>query len=186
MRFLIIILGSLLCELTYGAGGADVNEIPWDVIKAQAVNVALTIGLLVYFLRGKIKELFFGRVEKFDEEYKKAQAIKEEAKAKRNEIKERLHALKLNAEKSIQDSHVQAQANTEKLLADTQVASKRIISDAEGKVQNQLGKVVGNLKLDLLKKSFEKARGDISDEISQPELQRLKEEFMKNIQVAKQ
>ena len=71
-------------------------------------------------------------------------------------------------------------------MAEAQKSSDRIISDAEGKVQNQLGKIVGDLKLNLLKKSFEKARGDISDQISQPEIQRLKEEFMKNIQVVKQ
>ncbi len=186
MRFLVIVVFVLLSELTYGAGGAGPHEIPWDVIKAQVVNVVLAIGLLIYFLKDKVRELFAGRVDKFDEEYKKAQEIKENAIAKRNEIKERLQSLKLNAEKSIQDSEVQAKENTTKFLAETQAASDRIISDAEGKVQNQLGKVISDLKLNLLKKSFEKARVDISDEISQPELQRLKEEFMKNIQVVKQ
>lgn len=185
MRFLIIVVFVLLSELTYGAGG-DVNYIPWKVITAQVVNVTLAIGILIYLLKDKVRDLFSGRVEKFDEEFKKAQAIKENAKLKRDEIKNRLQELKVNAQKSIEDSEVQAKANTKKLLNETQTASSRIISDAEGKIQNQLGKVVSELKLDLLKKSFEKAKEDISDKISQPELQRLKEEFMKNIQVVKQ
>lgn len=186
MRLLVIVFFVLLSDLTYGAGGASTNEIPWDVIRAQVFNVVLAIGFLIYFTKDKVKEVTSARVVKFDEEYKKAQDAKENAKAERDGIKKRLDALKENAEKSIQESYEQAKENTKKLLAETQVASNRIIKDAEGKVQTQLGKVVNDLKLNLLKQSFAKAKGDIPDNISQPDLQRLKEEFIKNIQVVKQ
>mgnify|MGYP000559790887 CR=1 FL=1 len=126
MRFLVIVAFVLLSELTYGAGGAGVHDIPWKVITAQVVNVTLAVGVLIYLLKDKVRELFSGRVEKFDEEFKKAQAIKENAKLKRNEIKNRLQELKINAEKSIQDSEVQAKNNTKKLLSDSNKDAMRL------------------------------------------------------------
>jgi len=186
MRLLIIVFFLFLSELSYGAGGGAVHDIPCVTIRAQVINVGLTLGILIYFLKDKVRVLFAGRVEKFDEEYKKAIAVKEEATAKRNEIKERLQNLKVNAEKSIEDSELQAKENTAKFLSEAKMASDKIVSEAENKVQNQLDKIVSELKTNLLKKSFDKARVDISDKISPPEVQRLKDEFMKNIQVVKQ
>ncbi len=186
MRLIVIISLLLLSDLAYGAGAGSPNDIPWSVIQAQVVNVTLTLGILIYLLKDTVRDLFAGRVDKFDEEFQKAQILKQQAEEKRNSIKDRLEKLKINAEQSIQDSHVQAQNNTKKLLAETDLASKKIITDSEGKVQNQLNKVVGELKLDLLKQSFEKAKNDISNSLGQPDLERLKEEFIKNIQVVQQ
>ncbi len=181
MRLLVILSFLLTSDITLAAGGG--HGIPWPTITAQVVNVIIAIALLIYFLRKPVAELFVGRVETFDAEFKKAQAQKEEAENKRNEINSKLKQLKVSADQSILEAKEQAKLNREKLLQETELAANKMISDSEAKVQTQLNKIVGDLKIEILGQAFDRARDGLSDNISQPELNRLKQEFIKNIQV---
>jgi len=180
LRLLLIIFISLLSTSTYAAGGGE--GIPWSMITAQVVNVVLAIIILTWLLKDKVRALFVGRVEKFDEEFKRAQDQKNEAIKKRDTIKQKLEGLKVNAEKSIQDAKENAQQNTLKTIENANEQAKKILLDSESKVLNEKNKLVGELKKDLLKKSFAKARSGLSDNMSEVELKKLKEEFIKNIQ----
>ncbi len=180
MKLILVLSILLYSTAAFSAGGGE--GIPWSMITAQTVNVILAIGILTWLLKDKIKALFVGRVDKFDEEFRKAQEQKELAIKNRDEIKERLEQLKVNADKSISEAKVNAKNNSETLINNANEQAKKIIIDSESKIMNEKNKIVSELKMDLLSKSFKKAKVGLSEGMSQPDLQKLKDEFIRNIE----
>lgn len=181
---IFLFLTLLKMNTVFAAGGGE--GIPWPTIAAQTFNVFVFICILVYFTKDKVRELFKGRLANFEAEFRKAKEQKEKAIAERNEIKQRLEDLKVNADKTITEAKQNAKNNTEKFIQLANDQANKIIVDSEGKVLNEKNKLISQIKEELLSKSFNKAKVGLSDSMSKPELEKLNNDFIKNIQVVKQ
>lgn len=171
----------------YAASGGehDPHAIPWMLIAAQAVNVGILFGGLIFVLRAAARKFFAARQETYLELVNRAEAARQEAERSRSEIASKLSALESNAKQSIEQANTEAAEMRSKIVGEAKDLALKMKEEAARSVKVELDRAKAQLRQELLNASIESARSSLKDKVGGAEQKKLQMEFVDKIQVVR-
>ena len=133
---LTVVCGYLrFAALASGGGGEDGgSHFPfWELF-----NFAILLGVLVYFGRGPLQELFADRRATIAADIESASALLEAAEARSSEWEQKFAALDREAAGLRDDARARAENERERILAEAHESAERIQRDAVASVEQEL------------------------------------------------
>ncbi|MCB0392371.1 MAG: ATP synthase F0 subunit B [Bdellovibrionales bacterium] len=182
MRLIILLLVNMPA-IALAASGAHGDDIPFKMIISQSINLLIALGVVVYFSKNKVKELFKNRLEDYHKEVKKAEEAKSQAEKKKREISERLNKLKSNQQESINHAKAEAEVMKNKIIADAENLSRKLAEEAKRTYEFECMRANESLRQELLSKAVVNAEDKLKDEVDGTDLKRMRIEFVEKIQV---
>jgi F0F1-type ATP synthase membrane subunit b/b' len=173
----------LVCgaPLVWAAGGA-VDDIPWNKITAQAVNVTLAVSLLIYFVKGKAAAYFAEKKKLFFEQVEQAGAEKTQAEKRLAEARTRRDALKATTHDNRSRAEREAAALKTKLAAEAKATAQRLKVDAERLADFEAQRATQLLRLEVLEAGVREAEKNLN-QASSKDLKKLDQQFVDKIEV---
>ena len=136
---------------------------PWVNWAVSLVNLAIFLGIIIYFAGPKIQDYFRDRAERLQSEIKEAKRLREEAQAKLDEYQSRLDKLEDERQQLMDDYHKQGEREKEKLVADAKRQIEKMRNDAELVIKQEVRRAVASIEqqavdlaVDVARKSLEK------------------------------
>ena len=157
MKSLLISATLLLSVSAVAAGGGgdhDVNHIPWEAIRNQAINLGILLAALIFMLRKSIPAAFQARQASFLEEAQKTEAALKLAEAELKDIKTRLAELEKNEATSISKAEKEAIVAGEKIVADSQAQGKKIVDDTSLIISAEVLKAKAQIREKIISQSM--------------------------------
>jgi F0F1-type ATP synthase membrane subunit b/b' len=173
-------LAALANEAAGGAhgGGGIPTDLYWSV-----ANFLLFVGLLVFFLRGKIVSLFASRLQTYNEAIQRAQIAKQEAEKKRQVIADRLAKMESGSTETLKTAKLEAEELKARLVGEANTQATRLESDAQQTIRIELESAKLKLRQGLLDQSVGLSSKLLSEKIAEADQRRLQTEFVKKIEV---
>jgi F-type H+-transporting ATPase subunit b len=173
----------LSAGVALAAGGheQDASEIIKELIY-QAANLALLLGVLVYFGRQPVKEFFATRREGIQDELKQAAELLEAAEHRNAELQRRLIDLSAEVEGIKDAAGRRAQDEAERILTDARAAADRIRADAKAAINQELRRAQTELREEAADLALELAARKLTDQVSESDRDRLVDEFILRVE----
>lgn len=186
-RILALLL-FLFSQFALAAGGheaQDPHAIPVKTIFVQGFNFILLVGLLVYLLRPKIKQLFADRAKTYNDLVERAELAKREAEKSKASIQQRLMELKNTSQKSLEQARGDASELRNKLLNEARTLSEKMQFEAQSTARLEIERAKQELRADLLEAALELSKKSLQEKVNPSEQKRLQSEFVEKIQVVR-
>ncbi len=185
---LLILMAYPMIALAQEHGGhaeeaAEVG-VPFTVT-LQAINFAIFVGILVWLLRGPVKNYFRTREMNFKQALLKAEAAKQAAITQKNEMAARLNELNQSTEKALSDAKADAAALKVKMLQEAAEMSARLKADAQRTAEFEIARAKTTLREEMLTQSVVLAQKMLGDKMADGDQKRLQTEFVDKIQVVR-
>lgn len=169
----------------HGAAPGEHGGIPWEMLQKQAFNFLLVLGLLVYFLRGKITEYFKARVDTFEKQAILAKKAKQEAEDQKHEMKNRLEKLQATAVDSVDRARREAEELRKKIEAEALALAAQLKNDASETAAREIERAKAELKEEVLALAMAQTREHMKTSVKETDQTRLQNEFVDKIQVGR-
>jgi F-type H+-transporting ATPase subunit b len=156
---------------------------PWSVFW-HAVNLALLIGVALYFGRKPIRQFFADRRAHIRESLESSSRLLEEAEARLAEWQGRLARLDSELETIRATSTKLAAAERERLLADARASAERIRRDAHAAVEQELRRARSALREEASDLAMDLAERLLQSHLNQADRERLVDEFVERVERA--
>jgi F-type H+-transporting ATPase subunit b len=184
IQFLIASILLLAAQMVNAAGGGHEGPIhvPTEFVFQQTFNFLLAIFVLWYFLRKTVRAHFKARHAEYHDVVRKVESAKVEAEDLKKTLNEKMVKLNTEAEANAHKAKSEADEMHQKLVHDAKGLSDKLIIDAKASIDIELQKAKQQLKAELLEMSLEAAQRELKSEVSDKDDQRLKEQFVENIQ----
>ena len=139
------VLPALLLVMLFPAdafAAAPGGEFPWVSWAVSIVNLAIYIGIIVYFAGPKVQEYFSDRRENLLADLNAAKNLRIEAEQRLEEVTNRLEKLEDERKALMDEYHEQGMREKDRLVAEAQRQVEKMRSDAELVLQQELRKAV--------------------------------------------
>ena len=173
----------LLVALPAGAEGGESHSATRDLL-FSALNLALLLGVLVYFARKPIVEFFEGRRRRIQAELEAAKNQGAEAEARYAKWQRRLMDLESELAEIRETSRQRAAAEREHILADAAAGAERIRREALETVDQELRRARAQLRREAADLALELASETLRRQVSSADQDRLLDEFVAAIERA--
>lgn len=189
-RLNLFITTLALCMLPVMAQAAEHNEEAGEVgvpftVTLQAINFFIFVAILVWLLRGPVKNYFYNKEANFKQALARAENAKLAAIAQKNEMAEKLNDLNQSTEKALADAKVDAIAMQAKMQAEANEMSARIRADAQRTAEFEIERAKKTLREEMLTQSLALAQKMLCDKMVDGDQKRLQTEFVDKIQVVR-
>lgn len=159
MKSLVFALTLVLSVVVFASGGEgggehDVNHIPWEAIRNQAINIGILLAAMIFMLRKSIPAAFQARQAEFLEEAKKTEAALKLAEAELKDIKTRLAELEKTEATSIAKAEKEAIVAGEKIVSDSQAQGKKIVDDTSLIINAEVLKAKSQIREKIISQSM--------------------------------
>lgn len=148
----------------------------------QALNLAILLGVLIYFGRKPIVEFFSSRREQIARELKDAADLLAQAELRNSELQRRLVSLGSEIEGIREDSSRRSEEEAERILADARATADRIRRDAQAAVEQELRRAQSQLRDEAADLALEIAARKLNEQVSEADRDRLVDEFILRVQ----
>ena len=163
-------------------GAPTLDEHTIKTIIYQAINVAMLVGGLVYFLKDGIRTFFVDKQKAFLAHAEKAEAARRAAEQEHMQIKVQLTKLESTADETLSRARAEAADMRNQIIADAQAMSKRIHEEAQTAAHNEFEKARAALRHDLIQQASILAEQSMKNQLSREDHQRLQGDFIHNIE----
>jgi len=179
---LLGVLGSVLCAgVAQAAGGGEDHNPVMETIW-QGVNLALLVGVIVYYGRGPISEFFASRLDGIKTELSDAADLLRQAEQRNAELQRRLVDLGSDIEEIRENAGRRADEEAERILADARVTAERIRRDATAAVDQELRRAKAELRDEAADLALEIAARKLTETVGEGDRERLMDEFITRIE----
>jgi F-type H+-transporting ATPase subunit b len=175
---LLAALGSLGVALPASAAGGGA-EIAW-----QAVNLALLLGVLVYFARKPALDFFRDRRSRIKGDLDEAAALLQAAEDRYAEWQRKLIDLEQETETIKNEGRRRAEIDAEAILAAAQAAAERIHRNAQAAIDQELRLAQAQLRGEAARLAPEMAARILEEQLADPDRDRLMNEFIARVEPA--
>ena len=179
------LLGALAIVLCAGvaqaAGGGDDHN-PMMESVWQGVNLALIVGVIVYFGRGPISEFFASRRTGIQTELSDAADLLRQAEQRNAELQRRLVDLGSEIEEIGENAGRRAEEEAERILADARATADRIRRDATAAVDQELRRAQAELRDEAADLALEIAARKLTEAVGEGDRERLMDEFITRVE----
>jgi F-type H+-transporting ATPase subunit b len=180
IAFLLIMVMALVLRpsgaLAAGDGGGA-SDLIW-----QALNLAIVLGVLIYFARKPIVEFFAGRRAQIKGDLDSAAELLSQAEARNAEIQRKLVDLQSEVEEIRETSRRRAEEESERILAEARKSAERIRSDASAAVDQELNRAQRELRKEAANLALELAGEILREQVNEPDRERLVDEFITRVE----
>jgi F-type H+-transporting ATPase subunit b len=173
----------LLVALPAAAESGESHSAMRDLL-FSALNLALLLGVLVYFARRPIVEFFDGRRRRIQAELEAAKNQGAEAEARYAKWQRRLMDLESELAEIRETSRQRAAAEREHILADAAAGAERIRREALETVDQELRRARAQLRREAADLALELASETLRRQVSSADQDRLLDEFVAAIERA--
>jgi len=148
----------------------------------QALNLALLLGVLIYFGRKPIAEFFSTRREGIATELSESANLLRLAEQRNSELQLRLADLNLEVDGIREDAGRRAEAEAERILTEARASAERIRRDAQSAVAQELRRAQLALREEAADLAMEIAAQKLAEEVVEADRDRLVDEFITRIE----
>ncbi len=169
--------------LAHAAGGeheSDAGALKETLF--QALNLALLLGVLIYFGRKPIVEFFSTRREGIATELSESANLLRLAEQRNSELQRRLVDLNLEVDGIREDAGRRAEAEAERILTEARASAERIRRDAQSAVAQELRRAQLALREEAADLAMEIAAKKLGEEVGDADRDRLVDEFITRIE----
>ncbi|MGK7946728.1 MAG: F0F1 ATP synthase subunit B [Microcystaceae cyanobacterium] len=145
----------------------------FDVLQTNLLNLAILIGVLVYFGSKVLGNILSERRTKIAEAIEEAQTRQKEAAAALAQEQEKLAKAQANAEKILQEADSRAEAVRKQILEQADADIERMKATADQDVSSQQDRLVEELKQRLAAMAIERVTGELSDRLDEDKQRRI-------------
>jgi F-type H+-transporting ATPase subunit b len=162
----------------FGASGGDEHAaFPiWEV-----VNFVILVGVLVYFGRGPLQQMFSTRRSTIASEIETASSLLERAEARNSEWQRKLADLDRELDDIRATARHRAEEEREHILAEASEAAERIQRDAVASVEQELRRAQVELRKEAAQLATELAAGMLREQVGDADRERLLDEFISRV-----
>jgi F-type H+-transporting ATPase subunit b len=171
----------LIANAASAAGGADHAEGGVPVFVWEIVNFAILVGVLVYFGRKPMQEMFASRREEITGNIDRASALLQQAELRNSEWQRRLANLDAELDSIRITARERAEEEGERILAEAADGAERIRRDAVAAVEYELRRAQAELREEAANLSTELAAGILDREVGAGDRDRLMDEFISRV-----
>jgi F-type H+-transporting ATPase subunit b len=184
LKSIAIVLLSCTCSSVALASGDEHagNESVLKETLYQALNLALLLGVLIYFGRKPITEFFATRREGIAAELDEAADLLRQAEQRNSELQRRLVDLGSAVEGIREDAGRRAEEEAERILAAARATADRIRRDAQAAVAQELRRAQTQLHDEAADLAMEIAARKLTEQVSEADRDRLVDEFILRIE----
>ena len=162
-----------------GGHGGGVRELLWS-----AFNLALLLGVLVYFTRKPLIDFFADRRRAIQADLKAAADLRADAEARYAQWQRRLIDLESELAGIRATARERAATEREHILADAAAAAERIRRDASAAVDQELRRARAQLRQEAAQLAVELASETLKRQVTAADQDRLLDEFVRTIESA--
>ncbi len=182
-KIFFLILLALPMTLAASEGGHHaIGEIPWKAIFYQCLNFFLLIGILVYFLKDKVRDSMKSRHELLAKAVHESQQARRAAEDAKKEIGAKLKDFEAENKKLIERVKTDGVALHAKIKAEAQKSAQNLEAEAHRMIENEMAKAKEKILEDVTLQALDGARGLLSQSVEEPDQRRLQKEFVKKIE----
>jgi len=167
---------SALAEGTAPAEGHDATLV-W-----HALNLALLLGLLVYFLRAPIRSFFATRRRDIEHDLERAAAVLKEAEERLADWKRRLAQLDTEIEEIRRLARERGEIERERILSEAEAAAARIRRDGAAAVEQEQRRGRDALRKEAADLAIELAGELLRQQVTEADRVRLTQEFIERLE----
>lgn len=171
----------LTAGVANAAGGGDHAEGGVPIFVWEILNFAILVGVLVYFGRKPIRDMFASRREEISGDIDRATELLEQAELRNSEWQRRLADLDVALENIRSSARQRAEEEGERILAEAADGAERIRRDAVAAVEHELRRAQSALREEAANLSTELAAGILDREVGAGDRDRLMDEFISRV-----
>ncbi len=171
--------------LASDGAGASGHGFPLE-LKLQALNFGIYVIIILVFARKPLAGIFKSREENFHIEARKAEAARQQAESRRDEVQKQLKALELSRDTELARARAEAEQIKVQILKEAAELSLKLKEEAVKTTQLELQRAKIVLRDELFSQSLLMARKILSDKMQDQDQKRLQTEFVGKIQVVSQ
>jgi F-type H+-transporting ATPase subunit b len=160
----------------------EVGGVP-PVVFFQALNLAVLAGILIYFLKDKVREHFKNKRESYLKASREVAELKRQVEEQARALREKIRKLDETAEQSQRQAEADALEYNKKLLAEAKEQADKLIRENEKTISAEIYKTMDALRAELVDHSIGASRELIQKEIKESDQKRLQDEFVRKIGV---
>jgi len=169
----------LLTSAAHASGG---GEDAGQMVAWQAVNLAILIGVIVWFARKPVATFFADRRSGIQDDLASAARLLSEAEARNSELQRRLVDLGGEIEEIRETTRRRAEEESERILAEAGKAAERIRADASAAIQQELRRAQKELRDEAAAMALDAAAEILREKISEGDRDRLLDEFITRVE----
>ena len=171
----------LIAGVAQASGGGEDHDPVMEAVW-QGANLALLVGVLVYFGRAPISEFFASRRDGIKTELTDAAELLTQAEERNAELQRRLVNLSSEIEGIREDAARRAEEEAERILAEAGAAAERIRRDAHAAVEQELRRAQSELRNEAADLALELAATKLTQNVSASDRDRLMDEFILRVE----
>jgi F-type H+-transporting ATPase subunit b len=157
--------------------GLEAGELAW-----MAVNLAILLGVLVYFGRRPVRAYFADRRQRIHHELNEAEQLRKDVEARLAEWQRKLAGLDAELERLKRLTLEQAETERERIVGDARAAAERIRRDAQAVVDQELRRSRDALRAEAAELTVRLAGELLSRQVDDADRERLLDEFIQSIE----
>ena len=178
---LLLAVAVALPAIAAGGGGhADNGAIVTDFIW-RCFNFAVTVGILVYFVRKPIKNALSGRREGIATSLEEAAKAQSDAEAKFIEYDEKLNKAESEIEVIVTELKREGELERDRIIAQAKESAEKIRTEAEKTAGFEVAKAKAELQAEATRLAVELAEELLKKNFSAKDESRLLDEYMKKV-----
>jgi F-type H+-transporting ATPase subunit b len=161
--------------------GSGVMEFVW-----QSVNLAILVGVLVYFARKPLLAFLADRRSQIKGNLEEAAGLLEAAEARYSEWQRKLIDLERETEAIRTEGIRHAEEDAALILADAQAAAERIHRGAEAAIEQELRRAQAELREEAANLATELAEQILKEQLAGSDRERLLDEFIVSVESSRE
>ena len=175
----LVCAASPVLAVEHPESGSHLSDFLWQVL-----NLAILLGVLVYFARRPIGKFFEERGARIRTDLEAAASLLAEAEDRHSRWQHKLIGLQEELDQIRADGRRRAEQEREAILAEAQAAAERIHRDVVATVEQELRRAQASLRAQAAVLATELAEQILRDRLDDGDRDRLMDEFIARIEPA--
>jgi F-type H+-transporting ATPase subunit b len=159
--------------------GSGAGDLVW-----MALNLAILLGVLIYFGRKPVRAYFADRRHRIHHELTEAEQLRSEVEARLAQWQRKLTGLDAELERLRRLTLEQAETERDRILGDARAAAERIRRDAQAVIDQELRRSRDALRAEAAELTVRLAGDLLSRQVTDADRERLVDEFIQGIEQA--
>ena len=176
-----IVLATVLVAGVARAAG-DGEPPGWKEFLYQLLNLAILVGVIVYFARKPLLGYLAGRRSQIQSDLDTAASLLSEAEARHQEIQGKLSELQSEVDALQSQARERAEEESKRILAEAQRSAERIQSDASAAIDQELLRAQRELRSEAANLAVDMAAEILSQQVGDADRERLLDEFISRVE----
>lgn len=177
------VLLPLLVSVALAAGGGGegthhAGDIPWGPIGFHALNLAVLIGVILYFAGKPIKDAIAARAGRVRRELEESAAMRESAQKRYDELTARLDGFETQLAEMRANAEVEAAREREEILARAAREARMVEEAAERTIRSESARAKTELRQEAVRLAVRLAEQRVRGQLRPEDEERLASEFL--------